>query len=144
MTQMIQAMSLISEKSGEVSKVIKAIEDIAFQANILALNAAVEAARAGAAGKGFAVVADKVRSLATKSGEAAQSTTALIQETVEAVANGSALSQETGQSLHRVVDDAKVVLDAMKQISAATAVGRSTSTTKNPKHLYRGSTCLKL
>ncbi len=121
MAQMMQAMSLISKKSGEVSKVIKDIEDIAFQTNILALNAAVEAARAGTAGKGFAVVADEVRSLATKSGEAAQSTTALIQETVEAVANGSALSQETEQSLRRVVTDAKTVLDAVTQISAATA-----------------------
>ncbi len=120
MAQMMQAMSLISEKSSEVSKVIKAIEDIAFQTNILALNAAVEAARAGDAGKGFAVVADEVRSLATKSGEAAQSTTSLIQETVEAVANGSALSQETEQSLRCVVGDAKAVLDAVTQISAAT------------------------
>ncbi len=121
MTNLMQAMSLINEKSGEVSKVIKAIKDIAFQTNILALNAAVEASRAGAAGKGFAVVADEVRSLATKSGEAAQTTTALIQETAEAVANGSALSQETEQSLHQVVDDAQAVLDAVTRISAATA-----------------------
>ncbi len=120
MAHLMQAMSLINEKSGEVSKVIKDIKDIAFQTNILALNAAVEAARAGAAGKGFAVVADEVRSLANKSGEAAQSTTALIQETVKAVANGSALSQETEQSLSRVVDDAQAVLEAVTHISAAT------------------------
>jgi len=121
MAQLMQAILLINEKSVEVSKVVKTIEDIAFQTNILALNASVEAARAGAAGKGFAVVADEVRSLANKSGEAAQSTTALIQETVEAVANGSALSQNTEQSLRRVVDDAQAVLDAVTQISAATA-----------------------
>jgi len=121
MAQLMQAISLINEKSAEVSRVIKAIEDIAFQTNLLALNASVEAARAGAAGKGFAVVAEEVRSLANKSGEAAQSTTALIQETVQAVANGSALSQNTEQSLRRVVDDAQAVLDAVTQISAATA-----------------------
>ncbi len=121
MENLMQAMSLIREKSGEVNKVIKTIEDIAFQTNILALNAAVEATRAGSAGKGFAVVADEVRSLATKSGEAARNTTVLIQETVDAVANGSALSQQTEQSLHKVVADAQAVLDAVTRISTATA-----------------------
>jgi len=121
MEDLMRAMSVISEKSGEVNKVIKAIEDIAFQTNILALNAAVEAARAGAAGKGFAVVADEVRALASKSGEAARSTTVLIQETVDAVANGAALSRETEQSLNRVVADAKAVLDAVTKISDTTS-----------------------
>lgn len=121
MAQLMQAMSRIDEKAGEVGKVIKAIEDIAFQTNILALNAAVEAARAGEAGKGFAVVAGEVRALANKSAEAARSTALLIQETVEAVASGSALSRETEQSLRRVVEDAKAVLDAVARISAAAA-----------------------
>jgi len=120
MNDLMRAMNDISDKSKEISKVIKTIEDIAFQTNILALNAAVEAARAGAAGKGFAVVADEVRNLATKSQDAAQSTTALIEETVKAVEAGSELSTETGKSLQQVVANSQIVLDAVVQIAQAT------------------------
>ena len=119
MNEMMGAMANIEAKSQEISKVIKSIEDIAFQTNILALNAAVEAARAGAAGKGFAVVADEVRNLAGKSAEASKSTAALIEDTIAAVSEGASLSQATGQSLQAVVESAKRVLDVVTLISSA-------------------------
>lgn len=119
MEDLVKAMDNISAKSNEINKIIKNIEDIAFQTNILALNAAVEAARAGAAGKGFAVVADEVRNLAGKSAEAAKNTTALIEETVSAVAEGSRLSSETEASLAKVVENSQKVLDAVINISQA-------------------------
>ncbi len=121
MNELMTAMQVINEKSKEISKVVKTIEDIAFQTNILALNAAVEAARAGTAGKGFAVVADEVRNLATKSQEAAGSTTILIEETVKAVQNGFQLSSETDESLKKVVVDSEKVLESVALISSATA-----------------------
>ncbi len=120
MDELVAAMQAIDDKSKEISKVIKTIEDIAFQTNILALNAAVEAARAGSAGKGFAVVADEVRNLATKSQEAAKSTTALIDETVKAVDDGTRISGETEESLKVVVENSQKVLDAVIMISTAT------------------------
>ena len=120
MADLMKAMKAIEDKSVEISKVIKTIEDIAFQTNILALNAAVEAARAGSAGKGFAVVADEVRNLATKSQEASASTASLIEETVKAVNEGSRLSVETDDALKEVVVRAQKVMDAVTRISQAT------------------------
>ena len=120
MADLMKAMKAIEVKSVEISKVIKTIEDIAFQTNILALNAAVEAARAGSAGKGFAVVADEVRNLATKSQEASASTASLIEETVKAVNEGSRLSVETDEALKEVVIRAQKVMDAVTRISKAT------------------------
>ena len=120
MGDLLNAMGSISDKSKEIGKVIKTIEEIAFQTNILALNAAVEAARAGSAGKGFAVVADEVRNLATKSQEASKSSAALIEETVKAVEEGSKLSDDTEKALRDVVDSAKKILDAVTLISDAT------------------------
>ena len=121
MEQLMTAMRDIEEKSQDISKVIKTIEDIAFQTNILALNAAVEAARAGSAGKGFAVVADEVRNLATKSQEASASTATLIEDTVRAVKEGSRLASETDDALREVVTRAEKVTTAVNLISQATS-----------------------
>ncbi|MEG0853472.1 MAG: methyl-accepting chemotaxis protein [Angelakisella sp.] len=119
MQEMIVAMGEISGKSNEIGKIIKTIDDIAFQTNILALNAAVEAARAGAAGKGFAVVADEVRNLAQKSAEAAKNTTALIEDTVNAVENGTKIADDTAKSLEMVVEKSGMVGDKINEIAAA-------------------------
>jgi len=104
MHHMISAIEEINEASTQIEKVIKVIDDIAFQTNILALNAAVEAARAGTAGKGFAVVAEEVRSLAQKCAEAAKDTSVLITNTVEKAHLGRSIAMETASSLKEIVD----------------------------------------
>lgn len=106
MQNMTVVIRQISDKSSEIHKIVKTIEDIAFQTNILALNAAVEAARAGAAGKGFAVVADEVRALAGKSSAAAQETTVLLNQTVESMEEGVRAAQDTADSMLKVVSRA--------------------------------------
>lgn len=106
MQNMTVVIQRISDKSNEIHKIVKTIEDIAFQTNILALNAAVEAARAGTAGKGFAVVADEVRALAGKSSTAAQETTVLLRETVDSMAEGVRAAQDTANSMLKVVAQA--------------------------------------
>jgi methyl-accepting chemotaxis protein len=119
MQEMKLAMNNINAKSAEISKIIKTIEDIAFQTNILALNAAVEAARAGSAGKGFAVVADEVRNLAQKSADAAKNTTMLIEETVQAVERGSKIVDITAQSMINVVAGSDHVREFVDDIARA-------------------------
>ena len=119
MSEMLIAMDDISHSSSEISKIIKTIEDIAFQTNILALNAAVEAARAGVAGKGFAVVADEVRSLAAKSAEASQNTADLISASMDAVAKGSKLAHATSEQMKVVAEGASAVMDKVNQISVS-------------------------
>ncbi len=119
MREMSEAMMDITNKSNEIEKIIKTIDDIAFQTNILALNAAVEAARAGSAGKGFAVVADEVRNLAQKSAEAAKNTTVLIEGTIQSVANGGRLTEETAEALQMVADNVNQVARLIHEISVA-------------------------
>lgn len=102
--KMLESMSEIKNTSKEIQKIVKVIDEIASQTNLLALNAAVEAARAGTAGKGFAVVADEVRALASKSTEAAKTSTALIESSMEAIDNGVLIASETAKEINEVAE----------------------------------------
>ncbi len=121
MQELMRAMEKIDSSSTEISKIIKTIEDIAFQTNILALNAAVEAARAGTAGKGFAVVADEVRNLASKSAEASKNTTLLIAHSTEAVQTGTNIAKHTADALLNVVENIQSMVGSIDQISTVSS-----------------------
>lgn len=120
--EMNEAMMKIHKTSKEIAKIIKVIDDIAFHTNILALNAAVEAARAGEAGRGFAVVADEVRNLASKSAEAAKTTTDLIENSLKAVENGTKISKNTEEALNLAVDKSRIVANMIDEISSASSM----------------------
>jgi len=120
MDELMQAVQGITDASTQIEKVIKVIDDIAFQTNILALNAAVEAARAGAAGKGFAVVAEEVRNLASKSAEAAKDTSGLIENSIGKANLGLTLATQTASSLQEIVDGINENAETISLIAEST------------------------
>ncbi len=116
---LIKAMSDISRSSSKIGEIVGTIEEIADQTNLLSLNASIEAARAGEAGKGFAVVANEIRELASKSAEAVNQASELIETSQNAVENGIGIADNTAKSLVAVVEGSEEILNSMDKISHA-------------------------
>ncbi|MGC4030553.1 MAG: methyl-accepting chemotaxis protein [Tepidisphaeraceae bacterium] len=121
MAKMSTAIHDIQKSAGETAKIVKVIDEIAFQTNLLALNAAVEAARAGEAGKGFAVVAEEVRNLAMRSAEAAKSTSAMIEQSVQNSRGGVLIAEEVGQVLGEITSTSEKVNALIAEIAQASS-----------------------
>jgi methyl-accepting chemotaxis protein len=116
--EMTASMSQIKASSDKIAKIIKVIDEIAFQTNILALNAAVEAARAGEAGMGFAVVADEVRNLAQRSAQAARDTATLIEDSIQRTKDGAAKLEQVAQSIGEITGSSKAVAALVDEVYA--------------------------